>query len=129
MLGEAIDLLEKNVPKSKKKWANCKGQAKKKFDVYPSAYANAWAAKCYKKKGGKWKSIKENIAPYIDSMEIDNSEEDTKELNRTAFKDIKQEKPDLPSIKALKNKKPMNETRLEYFRELLNIAKEINEEI
>ena len=69
------------------------------------------------------------MAPYIDSIEVDNSEEDTKELNRAAFKDIKPEKPDLPSIKALKNKKPMNETRLEYFRELLNIAKEINEEI
>jgi len=129
MLGEAIDLVEKNKPKSKKKWASCKGQAKKKFDVYPSAYANAWASKCYKEKGGKWKSIKENMAPYIDSIEVDNSEEDTKELNRAAFKDIKPEKPDLPSIKALKNRKPMNETRLEYFRELLNIAKEINEEI
>ena len=35
-------------------WSSCKSQAKKKFDVYPSAYANAWAAKCYKKKGGTW---------------------------------------------------------------------------
>ena len=32
-----------------------KSQAKKKFDVYPSAYANAWAAKKYKAAGGSWK--------------------------------------------------------------------------
>ena len=29
--------------------------ARSKFDVYPSAYANAWAAKQYKKAGGGWK--------------------------------------------------------------------------
>ena len=35
-------------------WSQVKSQAKQKFDVYPSAYANAWAAKQYKAKGGKW---------------------------------------------------------------------------
>ena len=32
-----------------------KSLAKSKFDVYPSAYANGWAAKWYKSKGGGWK--------------------------------------------------------------------------
>jgi hypothetical protein len=32
-----------------------KAQAKKKFDVYPSAYANGWAAKQYKAAGGGWR--------------------------------------------------------------------------
>ena len=32
-----------------------KAAAKKKFDVYPSAYANAWAAKWYKSHGGGWR--------------------------------------------------------------------------
>ena len=32
-----------------------KSLARKKFDVYPSAYANAWASKWYKKRGGGWK--------------------------------------------------------------------------
>jgi hypothetical protein len=36
-------------------WSSVKAQAKAKFDVYPSAYANAWAAKEYKKRGGGWK--------------------------------------------------------------------------
>lgn len=31
------------------------------FDVYPSAYANGWASKMYKKLGGEWKTKDENI--------------------------------------------------------------------
>jgi len=57
---EKIIILEKNVPNNSEAWSDCKSQAKRKFDVYPSAYANAWAAKCYKKKGGTWKTLKEN---------------------------------------------------------------------
>ena len=30
-------------------------EAKKKFDVYPSAYANAWLVRTYKKRGGKYR--------------------------------------------------------------------------
>jgi hypothetical protein len=51
MLEEA----SKNKAKNPKKWNSCIEQAKKKFDVYPSAYANAWAAKWYKSKGGGWR--------------------------------------------------------------------------
>ena len=29
-------------------------KSQEKFDVYPSAYANAWASKWYKSKGGTW---------------------------------------------------------------------------
>ena len=36
-------------------WSRVKAEAKKKFDVYPSAYANAWASKEYKKRGGGWR--------------------------------------------------------------------------
>ncbi len=56
---EKINLfLEKNVPTDPAKWAASKAAAKKKFDVYPSAYANGWAAKNYKAKGGGWKTQK-----------------------------------------------------------------------
>jgi hypothetical protein len=65
MLKESEVLEEaKNKPKNPKKWSSCIAQAKQKFDVYPSAYANAWAAKCYKGKGGKWKKLTEDIAEY-----------------------------------------------------------------
>jgi hypothetical protein len=55
-LEERLNLfLEKNIPTKPDKWAYAKAQAKKKFDVYPSAYANAWAAKKYKSLGGGWR--------------------------------------------------------------------------
>ena len=53
------NLNEKNVPTSPEKWAQAKSQAKAKFDVYPSAYANGWASKKYKEMGGGWKSVSE----------------------------------------------------------------------
>ena len=52
-------LEEKNVPTNPSLWARAKSLARSKFDVYPSAYANGWAAKWYKGKGGGWKSVQE----------------------------------------------------------------------
>ena len=40
----------KNVPTNKALYARVKAEAKRKFKVYPSAYANAWLVKTYKKK-------------------------------------------------------------------------------
>ena len=51
-----MNITEKNVPTNPAKWSYYKSQAKKKFDVYPSAYANGWAAKKYKAAGGGWKT-------------------------------------------------------------------------
>jgi hypothetical protein len=45
---------KKPKPSNPALWSRMKSQAKSKFKVYPSAYANAWAAKQYKAKGGKW---------------------------------------------------------------------------
>ena len=39
-------------------YSKAKSKAKAKFDVYPSAYANAFAAKIYKKNGGTWRKGK-----------------------------------------------------------------------
>jgi hypothetical protein len=41
-------------PKNKALYARVKAEAKKKFDVYPSAYANAWLVREYKKRGGTY---------------------------------------------------------------------------
>lgn len=83
---EILDEAKKNKPKDPKKWSSCIAQAKKKFDVYPSAYANAWAAKCYKSKGGKWKALSEDIA---DSMLLKIS---NKEYNPNLYGLLKEEK-------------------------------------
>ena len=47
-----------NQPTNPSLWSRAKSLAKSKFDVYPSAYANGWAAKWYKSKGGGWKKKK-----------------------------------------------------------------------
>lgn len=49
-------LEEKSIPTNPSLWSKAKSLAKQKFDVYPSAYANGWAAKWYKSKGGSWKA-------------------------------------------------------------------------
>jgi hypothetical protein len=72
-LEEKLNLfLEKNTPTKPSKWSYYKSQAKKKFDVYPSAYANAWAAKQYKAAGGGWK--KEQIGEASMTGNLDGGE-------------------------------------------------------
>mgnify|MGYP003132312108 FL=1 len=36
-------------------YAKVKAEAKRKFDVYPSAYANGWLVKTYKARGGGYR--------------------------------------------------------------------------
>jgi predicted transposase YbfD/YdcC len=64
-IGEEF-LYEKNVPTNPSLWSRAKSLARSKFDVYPSAYANGWAAKWYKKRGGGWKSSKSNNEQFSD---------------------------------------------------------------
>ena len=46
----------KGEPADKELYAEVIRAAKAKFDVYPSAYANAWVVREYKKRGGKYKT-------------------------------------------------------------------------
>lgn len=63
-LEEKLNLfLERNCPNDPGKWSASKAAAKSKFDVYPSAYANGWAAKNYKSKGGTWRKCNEGMDP------------------------------------------------------------------
>ena len=91
------DLLnEENVPTNPGLWSQAKSKARAKFDVYPSAYANAWASKWYKGKGGGWKkkSKKKVNEAYLKTKRMDKDEKTyhdfvTKELEGTkAFKTI-----------------------------------------
>ena len=53
----AIKKQKKSSPKPSNPslYSRVKSAAKKKFKVYPSAYANAWLVKEYKKRGGGYK--------------------------------------------------------------------------
>lgn len=44
-----------NEPTNEELWGKAIAEAKKRFDKYPSAYANGWAAKWYKERGGGWR--------------------------------------------------------------------------
>lgn len=56
---EILQILESDYnPTNKKLWSRAKSAARAKFDKYPSAYANLWASKWYKKKGGSWRKKK-----------------------------------------------------------------------
>jgi hypothetical protein len=59
-MDEEIETLEeKNKPTNPELWSRAISLAKSKFDVYPSAYANGWASKWYKSKGGGWRTVSE----------------------------------------------------------------------
>lgn len=50
----------KNEPTDKALYARVKAAAKKKFKVYPSAYSNGWLVQEYKRRGGKYKTVKKS---------------------------------------------------------------------
>jgi len=55
-----------NKPNNPALWSRAKSLARQKFDVYPSAYANGWAAKWYKGKGGTWRKAEYGMeVPYM----------------------------------------------------------------
>ena len=57
---ERINLfVEENEPTNPELWDRAIAAAKRKYDVYPSAYANAFASKWYKDKGGSWRTKKD----------------------------------------------------------------------
>ena len=46
---------KKPIPTNKKLYTRVKAEAKRRFKVYPSAYANGWLVKTYKARGGKYR--------------------------------------------------------------------------
>jgi hypothetical protein len=48
----------KNIPTNKPLYARVKAEAKRKFAVFPSAYANGWLVREYKRRGGRYKTSK-----------------------------------------------------------------------
>ena len=50
--------MKQSVPTDKALYARVKAAAKRKFKVYPSAYANAWLVREYKKRGGRYRVVK-----------------------------------------------------------------------
>jgi len=51
-------MAQKSVPTNKELYSRVKSEAKSKFDVYPSAYANGWLVKEYKRRCGTYRTVK-----------------------------------------------------------------------
>lgn len=94
---EQID--EKNVPTKPALWSKFKSQAKAKFDVYPSAYANGWAAKQYKAAGGGWKSVSEETE-LEESIEVKYAKTKKGKITVKKFKSIDDAKEFLATVRA-----------------------------
>ena len=81
---------EKNKPTNPELWSRAIAQAKSKFDVYPSAYANGWASKWYKERGGGWKSVAEAMEVGDDPVNQGTPEGLTKRGPKTVLKKFKE---------------------------------------
>ena len=106
---------EKNVPTSPEKWAQAKAQAKAKFDVYPSAYANGWAAKKYKAMGGGWRAestVVDDAAKFIQEKQLKedwnkiNKQDRTDGLSQKAVNAYRRENPGSKLKTAVTEKNP-----------------------
>ena len=61
----------KNKPTNPKLWAQSLAWARSRYDVCPSAYCNAAAAKRYKSKGGGWRKVKKSTNESEESVNED----------------------------------------------------------
>lgn len=57
-----------NVPTNPALYARVKAEAKAKFDVYPSAYANAWLVREYKRRGGGYRTVNKDISKAVEDL-------------------------------------------------------------
>lgn len=57
---DVATIKSENIPTDSELYARVKAEAKKKFNVYPSAYANAWLVREYKKRGGGYRVGKDD---------------------------------------------------------------------
>ena len=105
---EQID--EKNKPTNPALWSRAKSMARSKFDVYPSAYANGWASKWYKSKGGGWKSVSEDtVQEGIGGIE-DSPLSATNSVKAMESEHRKKNKKSARIIKSIYKKKGKNES-------------------
>jgi hypothetical protein len=106
---------EKNVPTNPELWSRAKSLARSKFDVYPSAYANGWASKWYKGKGGGWRSestVVDDAAKYIQEKQLTedwnkiNKQDKTDGLSQKAVNAYRRENPGSKLKTAVTEKNP-----------------------
>lgn len=86
-VGKSTDVKKasRNVPTNPGLYARVKAAAKAKFDVYPSAYANAWLVREYKKRGGGYRVVSKSQE---DSQEVVNKVADDLDEQEAVLADM-----------------------------------------
>lgn len=80
-----VEKASRNVPTNPELYARVKAAAKAKFDVYPSAYANAWLVREYKKRGGGYRVVSKSQE---DSQEVVNKVADDLDEQEAVLADM-----------------------------------------
>ena len=71
-----VEKASRNVPTNPSLYARVKAEAKRKFDVYPSAYANAWLVREYKKRGGGYRTVSKSEEIILNKVADDLDEQE-----------------------------------------------------
>ena len=71
-----VEKASRNVPTNPELYARVKAAAKAKFDVYPSAYANAWLVREYKKRGGGYRTVSKSEEIMLNKVADDLDEQE-----------------------------------------------------
>lgn len=79
--GALVEYLEKNIgrrknpsgakPVNRALYERVKAEAKLKFDVYPSIYANSWVVQEYKRRGGKYRGVGTGLTKWYSEKWVD----------------------------------------------------------
>ena len=82
-----------NEPTNKALYSRVKSEAKRKFNIFPSAYASAWIVKEYKKRGGGYKGAKSGKTGVARWMKEKWTTQDGSPCGSAKFKGVKKCRP------------------------------------
>ena len=82
-----------NEPTNKALYSRVKSEAKRKFKIFPSAYASAWIVKEYKKRGGTYKGAKSGKTGVARWMKEKWTTQDGQACGSAKFRGVKKCRP------------------------------------
>ena len=82
-----------NEPAKPALYSRVKSEAKRKFNIFPSAYASAWIVKEYKKRGGTYKGKKSGKTGVARWMKEKWTTQDGQACGSAKFKGVKKCRP------------------------------------
>jgi len=85
--------MAKNEPAKPALYSRVKSEAKRKFKIFPSAYASAWIVKEYKKRGGTYKGKKSGKTGVARWMKEKWTTQDGSACGSAKFKGVKKCRP------------------------------------